>query len=86
MLGTETMNWLTRVLNVVSRRVIDEPFWQWSAGMPEPRRGPLPARSSQNAEAVYFPACLSPIMGVLPDEQKESDICTHCSELRTEQV
>lgn len=54
--------------------MIDEPFWQWSAEMPRPRRGALPARSQQNAEAVYFPACLSRIMGALPGEERETSI------------
>ena len=47
---------------------MDEPFWQWSKEMPRPRRGSLPATSRQGAQAVYFPACISRIMGALPGE------------------
>jgi D-lactate dehydrogenase len=73
-LGPKAIHGITRILNHASRRLIDEPFWQWSAEMPEPRRGALPVRSQRNADAVYFPVCLSRIMGALPGEQKQTSV------------
>jgi D-lactate dehydrogenase len=68
------MRGITRLFDKVFRALIDEPFWQWSAEMPRPRRGALPVRSDQNAEAVYFPTCISRIMGALPGEQQETSV------------
>jgi len=62
-LGLVIMRGITRLLDKFSHRTIGEPFWQWSAEMPRPRRGKLPVRARQNAEAVYFPSCISRIMG-----------------------
>jgi D-lactate dehydrogenase len=53
---------------------MDEPFWQWCAEMPRPRRGALPMRPSAGADAVYFPACISRIMGALPGEQQQTTV------------
>jgi D-lactate dehydrogenase len=72
--GLGVMRGITRALDRLSRRTIDEPFWQWSAEMPRPRHGALPVRVRQSAEAVYFPACISRIMGALPGEQRESSV------------
>jgi D-lactate dehydrogenase len=73
-LGLRVMRGITMLLDKASRSVMDEPFWQWSAEMPRPRRGALPVRSQQNVEAVYFPACISRIMGALPGEQQETSV------------
>lgn len=72
--GLRFMQGVTRLLDKASRSVIDEAFWQWSAEMPRPRRGALPVRPRQNAEAVYFPACISRIMGALPGERQETSV------------
>jgi D-lactate dehydrogenase len=72
--GLAFMRDVTRVLNMATRRLLDEPFWQWSAEMPRPRRGALPVRPRKEASAVYFPACISRIMGALPGEQQEINV------------
>lgn len=72
--GLGFMRAITRVLNKVSRGLMDEAFWQWCAEMPRPRRGALPKRPADNADAVYFPACISRIMGALPGEQQETTV------------
>ena len=72
--GLVFMRGVTRLLNKASRCAMDEPFWQWCAEMPQPRRGALPVRSRENADAVYFPACISRIMGALPGEQQEISV------------
>jgi D-lactate dehydrogenase len=72
--GLGLMRGITRLLDKVTRATMDEAFWQWSAEMPRPRKGALPRRSRQNAEAVYFPACISRIMGALPGEQQETTV------------
>jgi D-lactate dehydrogenase len=72
--GVGVMNGITRMIDKTSRRVVDEPFWQWGADMPRPRRAALPVGVSINADVVYFPACISRIMGPLPGEQQETSI------------
>jgi D-lactate dehydrogenase len=72
--GLGFMQGITRLLDKITRKVMDEPFWQWSAEMPRPRRGALPKHTRQSAEAVYFPACISRVMGALPGEQQETNV------------
>ena len=40
--------------------------------MPRARRGKLPAQPRDGADAVYYPACISRIMGALPGEPEET--------------
>jgi D-lactate dehydrogenase len=70
--GPALMRHVTRLLSQGTRALLDEPFWQWSAEMPYPRRGALPVQAKQNPDAVYFPACISRIMGALPGEPQET--------------
>ena len=72
--GLAFMQGITRLLDKASRGVMDEAFWQWCAEMPRPRRGALPKRPSTNADAVYFPACISRMMGALPGESEETTV------------
>jgi D-lactate dehydrogenase len=72
--GLGTMRAITGTLDTVTRSVMDEAFWKWSAEMPYPRKGAIPVRPKAQAEAVYFPACISRIMGALPGEQRETNI------------
>ncbi len=73
-LGLNFIRGVTDVLDKASRNVLDEPFWKWSAEMPFPRRGALPRSHSVIAHAVYFPACISRIMGALPGEPNDTTI------------
>ena len=73
-LGLGFMRGVTGLLDKASRGLMDEAFWQWCAEMPRPRRGALPARPAAQAEAIYFPACISRIMGALPGEQQETTV------------
>jgi len=70
--GLGFMRGITGILNKGTRSLMDEAFWQWSAEMPRPRRGAIPVRPIAKADAVYFPACISRIMGALPGEQQET--------------
>ncbi len=70
--GLGFMRGITGILNKGTRLLMDEAFWQWSAEMPRPRRGAVPVRPVAKADAVYFPACISRIMGALPGEQQET--------------
>jgi D-lactate dehydrogenase len=72
--GLGFMTGATRLLNRITRATMDEPFWQWSAEMPRPRRGAVPVSLSAGAVAVYFPACISRIMGALPGESQETSV------------
>jgi D-lactate dehydrogenase len=72
--GPTAMSRLTDALDRASRRVLDEPFWHWTYPMPRPRKGRLPKSPSDTAtaDAVYFAACISRIMGSLPGEPEET--------------
>ena len=70
-LGPNSMTSITRQIDRISRKLTDDPFWQWTSPMPRPRRGPLPKRPRQYADAVYYPACISRIMGALPGEPED---------------
>jgi hypothetical protein len=59
---------LTRAFDFLSRRVTGEPFWKWCAEMPHPSKGRVPRQIVRNPDAVYFPTCISRIMGALPGE------------------
>ena len=72
--GLSFLRGITRLMDRVTRRIMDEPFWQWSAEMPRARRGALPVRALSAADAIYFPACVSRIMGALPGEQQEISV------------
>jgi D-lactate dehydrogenase len=62
--GPQTMTGITRALRAVTGR----PFPQWSGEMPRPARGPRPATERGGAQAVYFPSCISRVMGPVPGE------------------
>jgi D-lactate dehydrogenase len=62
--GAGTMTALTRVIRAVVRR----PFPQWSREMPHPAPARRPATEKAGAQAVYFPSCISRVMGHLPGE------------------
>ena len=62
--GPKAMPGLTRVLKAVGMSQ------QWSPEMPKAAR-PLPATRPGNAQAIYFPACISRTMGHLPGESDE---------------
>jgi D-lactate dehydrogenase len=66
--GLAAMNLLTRAFDILSRKVTGEPFWKWCAEMPHPRKGRVPSQIVRNPDAVYFPTCISRIMGALPGE------------------
>jgi len=44
---------------------------QWSPEMPKAAKAPLPATNLEGAQAIYFPACISRMMGHLPGESEE---------------
>jgi D-lactate dehydrogenase len=64
LLGAGAMIGLTRAL----RAVVGRPLPLWSREMPRPARGRRPATERGGAQAVYFPSCLSRVMGHLPGE------------------
>jgi len=44
---------------------------QWSPEMPKAAKAPLPATNLEGAKAIYFPACISRMMGHLPGESED---------------
>jgi len=71
-LGPNSMAVITRQFDRISKKLLDAPFWNWSYPMPRARRGKLPAQPRDGADAVYYPACISRIMGALPGEPEET--------------
>ena len=65
--GAGAMTGFTRAIRAVTGR----PFLQWSREMPRPARGRPPATEQAGAQAVYFPSCISRVMGHLPEEPNE---------------
>ena len=70
LLGAATMAGITRAIRAVIRR----PFPQWSREMPRPTSGRPPVTHKAGAHAVYFPACISRVMGHLPGELAEMSL------------
>ena len=70
--GPNAMPAITRQLDRISRKLIDDPFWHWTYPMPKPRRGPIPTTPQASADAVYYPSCISRIMGTLPGEPEDT--------------
>ena len=66
-LGAGTMVAITRA----TRAMVGQPFPLWSAEMPRAASGRMPVTRREEAQAVYFPACISRVMGALPDEPTE---------------
>lgn len=72
--GFLVMTTMTNILDKITRATMDEAFWKWSKEMPGERRGRLPHRSPANPVAVYWPACISRIMGALPGEPTDLNV------------
>jgi D-lactate dehydrogenase len=78
-LGLRTAHWAERVIGLggvqsitkLLRRFIGPNMPIWTAEMPYPTRGGIPQTNRHNAQAVYFPACISRTMGHLPGEPHE---------------
>ena len=68
--GPAAMPAITRLL----RRIVRRPFPQWSPEMPRPAQGRRPTTNREAACAVYFPSCLSRVMGPLPGEPAERSL------------
>jgi D-lactate dehydrogenase len=67
LLGPGTVMGITRAM----RAIVRQPFPQWSREMPRPASGRSPVTQRSGAQAVYFPACISRVMGHLPGEAEE---------------
>lgn len=67
LLGARAMTGITRAL----RAGAGQSFPQWGREMPWPARGRPPATEATGAHAVYFPSCISRVMGHLPGEPDE---------------
>ncbi len=63
--GPKVMPFLTRLLKPIGTG------HQWSPEMPKAAKAPLPTTSLEGAQAIYFPACISRMMGHLPGEPEE---------------
>ncbi len=63
--GPKVMPFITRIMKVFGAS------HQWSPEMPKAAKAPLPITSADKAQAIYFPACISRMMGHLPGESEE---------------
>ena len=73
LIGWKRMARLTQMLDRASRRWLNEPFWQWSPQMPFAASADFPAQQTGPYDAVWFPACITRMMGKLPDEPVADD-------------
>ncbi len=76
LLGARRVAQWTHSISRLSRRWLDEPFWQWSAEMPLPAKVQPPLHQAPPFDAVWFPACITRVMGKLPDEPQADDPTT----------
>jgi D-lactate dehydrogenase len=63
--GPKVMPFITRLLKPIGTG------HQWSPEMPKAAKAPLPVTQLEGAQAIYFPACISRMMGHLPGEPTE---------------
>ena len=63
--GPKAMPFITRVMKSFGAS------HQWSPEMPKAAKAPLPVTSKEKAQAIYFPACISRMMGHLPGEPED---------------
>ena len=68
-LGAGGMRALTRAM----KRVAGNNFSEWMPDTPYPA-GPVPKTQRIGAQAIYFPSCISRVMGRLPGEPKDSSL------------
>ena len=61
--GAGAITGITQVIRTFTGKAIP----QWTADVPRPVRR-RPATQRAGAQAVYFPSCISRVMGTLPDE------------------
>jgi D-lactate dehydrogenase len=65
--GPKAMTGITRLIRAAAGGATH----QWSPEMPRPAKARLPVTRAEGAEAIYFPACISRMMGALPGEPAE---------------
>ena len=68
-IGVSGMRALTRAM----KRVAGDNFSEWMPDTPY-AAGSVPSTERAGAQAVYFPACISRVMGRLPGEAKDSSL------------
>ncbi len=66
LIGVDRMQSLTRTM----KRVFGEAVSEWMPDTPH-AAGPVPKTAKLGAKAVYFPSCISRVMGRLPDEPED---------------
>ncbi len=62
-----------RALTQAVKRVVGDNFSEWMPDTPY-AAGPIPKTQRAGARAVYFPSCISRVMGRLPGEPKDSSL------------
>jgi D-lactate dehydrogenase len=70
LLGIGAMTRISRAIRWITR----QPFPQWSREMPRPTSERKPVTQKVGAYAIYFPSCISRVMGHLPGEVEDVSI------------
>lgn len=63
-----------RAITAILRTFIGPNMPLWTAEMPHVTKGGVPRTNRAAADAVYFPACISRVMGKLPGEPSEMNL------------
>jgi D-lactate dehydrogenase len=69
-IGVEGVQAITRKM----RKVIGPNLPLWSSGMPHATKGGIPTTDRSAAKSVYYPSCISRVMGHLPGESREMSL------------
>src|SRR4030095_15042656 len=65
---------LTAGMTAALRALTGKPIPRWSGDLPRPASGRLPATSPSGAQALYFPSCISRVIGPRPGEPDEGGL------------
>ena len=69
-IGVEGVQAITRTM----RKLVGPNLPLWSSGMPHATKGGIPPTDRLAAQAVYYPSCISRVMGHLPGESSEMSL------------
>jgi D-lactate dehydrogenase len=70
LLGESAMTGITRGI----RGILGRPFPLWTPDVPQPATVHRPATERAGAQAIYFPSCISRVMGRLPGEPDDASL------------
>ena len=72
--GVSFLQQLTQQISHLTQRFFGEPFWQWSAQMPRAATPIMRAPQSPDYDAVWFPSCITRVMGGMPGKSDDDTL------------